>query len=249
MTDRHVRPSPEPLSRLAGAVLGGLFGAAALARGDKPLHPRGQVLDAVVRRTGVTGQLGAVWLDEPGEDRGLGRLSRAIGLPAGLPDVLGLALTFETTDGHRHDLLLATTGRTVLTRFVLIPRRDPAVAVYSCLLPYVTDHGPVVLAATPLGARSPGRRDDPTPDGRTAPDLSFRLLAAPSRGTWRAFGTLDLTARLDREMDPPLRFDPVLNPLPGLRWSPRLARLREPAYAAARRYAPTRRGTPERATR
>jgi hypothetical protein len=247
MTNRHVRPASEPLSRLLGAVLGGLSGATALARGGKPLHPRGQILDAVVRRTGTSQQFGAVWLDQPGEDRGVVRLSRSIGLPAALPDVLGLALTFRSADGERHDLLLATTGLTVLTRFVLIPRRDPAVSRYSCLLPYVTDRGPVVLAATPLGARSPGRRDDPIPDGRTAADLAFGLLVAPPRGPWRQFGTLDLTARPDREIDPPLRFDPVLNPLPGLRWSPRLARLREPAYAAARRYAPTGQDTPERA--
>jgi hypothetical protein len=247
MTDRHVRTGLEPLSRLTGAVLGGLSGVAALARGDKPLHPRGQVLDAVVRRTGTSEQFGAVWLDEPGEDRGLGRLSRSVGLPAGLPDILGLALRFETAGGKRHDLLLATTGLTALTRFVLIPRRDPAVSPYTCLLPYVTDRGPVVLAATPLGAGSTGRGVDP--DVGPAADLSFRLLAAPPLGTWRQFGTLDLTARPDREIDPPLRFDPVLNPLPGLRWSPLLARLREPAYAAARRHAPSGRDTPERSVR
>jgi hypothetical protein len=244
MTNLDARSALEPLARLAGSFLGGLSGAAALARGDKPLHPRGRVLDAVVRRTGTSEQFGAVWLDEPGEDRGLGRLSRSIGLPAGLPDVLGLALTFETADGERHDLLLATTGLSALTRFLLIPRRHPAVSRYSTLLPYVTDRGPVVLAATPLGAGSTGRGGGPD-----AEDLAFRLLVAPPRGTWRQFGTLDLTARRDREDDPPLRFDPVLNPLPGLRWSPLLARLREPAYAAARRYAPTGQGLGGRAIR
>jgi hypothetical protein len=247
MIDRRVRSMVEPLPRLAGRLLGGLSGGVALARGDKPLHPRGQVFDAVVRRTGTSVRFGAVWLDEPGEDRGVGRLSRAIGLPANVPDVLGLALAFETADGERHDLLLATTGLTVLTRFVLIPRRDPAVSRYTCLLPYVADRGPVVLGATPVGRRSAGSID--APDGAAAADLTFRLLVAPPRGTWRQFATLDLTARADRETDPPLRFDPVLNPLPGLRWSPLLARLREPAYAAARRYAPTGHGTPESAIR
>jgi hypothetical protein len=247
MSSRRARSAAEHLSRLTGAVLGGLSGAAALARGEKPLHPRGQVLDAVVRRTGTSERFGAVWLDEPGEDRGLGRLSRSIGLPAALPDVLGLALTFQTADGKRHDLLLATTGLTVLTRFVLIPRRDPIGSGYTCLLPYVADRGSVVLGATPMGARSAGRGGDR--DRRTAVELSFRLLVAPPWGTWRQFATLDLTARPDREADPPLRFDPVLNPLPGLRWSPFLARLREPAYAAARRHAPTAHETPGPARR
>jgi hypothetical protein len=230
MINRPVSSLPEALARLTGTVLGGLSGAVALARGDKPLHPRGRVLDAVVRRTGASERFGAVWLDEPGEDRGVGRLSRAVGLPAGLPDVLGLALAFETADGERHDLLLATTGLGVLTRFVLVPRRHPATR-YTSLLPYVADGGPVVLAATPAGRSAAVGADDPA-------DLTFRLLAARPRDRWRQFATLHLTGRADREVDPPLRFDPVLNPLPGLRWSPLLARLREPAYAAARRCAP-----------
>ena len=222
MATPPVPSTSESLSRLAGTVLGGLSGAVALARGRKPLHPSGRVLDAVVRRTGTSERFGAVWLDQPGEDRGLVRFSRSIGLPAGLPDVLGLALTFHT-DGRRHDLLLATTGLTGVTRFVLVPRRDPALSGYTCLLPYVADHGPVLIAATPTGTASTG----------------FRLLAARPRGPWQQFGTLQVTARPDREADLPLRYDPVLNPLPGLRWSPFLARLRAPAYAAARRWAPT----------
>ena len=66
---------------VAGSALGGLFEAAAVVRRRKPLHPRGMLLDAVVQRTGGTVRWDTAWLDEPGENHGIARLSRAVGLP------------------------------------------------------------------------------------------------------------------------------------------------------------------------
>ncbi|WP_197321088.1 hypothetical protein [Saccharomonospora sp. NB11] len=199
-------------SSTLGSMLGGVFGTLAGVRRGKPLHPRGAVFDAVVRRTGSPRSWGAAWLDEQGEDHGLVRLSRSAGLPPPLPDVLGLALTF----GDRHDVLLATTGLRPGTRFTLLPRRrDPFAVPYGSLLPYRTPRGLTLLAAVP----TPPRR--------------FRLLAATPTGKWEPFATLDLTDR--HVVDETIRFDPVLHLPPGLSWPPALTRLREPAYAAARR--------------
>ncbi len=202
----------------AGSVLGDVFGTLARLRHGKPLHPRGTVYDAVLRRTGSPEPWGAEWLDAPGEDHGLVRLSRSAGLPPPLPDVFGLAFTFSGQSGDRHDLLLATTGLRPGARFALLPRRrDPFAVPYGSLLPYRAPRGLVLLAAVPLtGAR-------------------FRLLAAAPAGRWREFATLELTGRTGPEPDQPIRFDPVLHLPPGLSWPPALARLREPAYAAARR--------------
>lgn len=202
-------------------MIGTVFGAVARLRDSKPLHPRGTVFDATVRRTGSPEPWGSEWLDDAGEDHGLVRSSRAAGLPSPLPDVLGLALTFTGVDGDRHDLLLATTGLLPGARFVLLPRRDPQVAAYGSLLPYRAPRGLVLISATPSaddGARS-----------------RFQLRAAAPGGSWQAFATLELTARTDREANQPIRFDPVHYVLPGLDWPPALARLREPAYSAARR--------------
>jgi hypothetical protein len=55
------------------------------------------------------GRWGVPWLDDPGTDVGIVRFSRAAGLPAPVPDVLGLALRLGAA-GRQHDLLLATTG-------------------------------------------------------------------------------------------------------------------------------------------
>jgi hypothetical protein len=160
-------------------------------------------------------------------------LSRAVGLPAGVPDILGLALTFGEPDGPRHDLLLATTGLGHVTRFVLRPKQDPFDATYTCLFPYAAPHGPVVLAAEPLQRTRPEAAISPSID--PARPLTFRMLAATPGGQWQEFGQLELTDRASDERDLLLRFDPMLNPLPGLGWYPALTRLREPAYAAARR--------------
>ena len=209
----------------AGIALARLFQALAVLRGAKPLHPKGIVLSAVLHRTGAPQPWGAPWLDQPGEDHGVARLSRAVGLPRPLPDILGLALAFKDTTGARHDLLLASTGLGVFTRFILVPRRDPTTATYSCLLPYATPRGPVLLAAVPT--QDAGIR-------ATAGSLTFRILAAAPRDAWQQFGSLRITPRPNAHPDPPLRFDPVLNGLPGLGYYASLTKLREPSYAEAR---------------
>ncbi|WP_203453914.1 hypothetical protein [Jiangella aurantiaca] len=218
-----------PVTRLAepaGAALGALFGGMAALRGGKPVHPDGHVYGAVVRRTGSPRRWGSSWLDDAGEDRGIARLSRAAGLPEPLPDVHGLAVSFTGMDGRRHDVLLATTGLGRWTRFALRPTRRIR-APYGSLMPYQAPRGHVLLAAVPV------------PRPLTPPEnvMAFRLLAATPTGPWRPFGSLELSRRPGSPVDDPVRFDPVRHLLPGLRWPPVLARLREPAYAAARRTA------------
>lgn len=217
------RPWSDYPPALAGAALGALFGGLAAVRHGKPLHPTGVVYDALVRRFGAgAAGWGAAWLDEPGEDRGVARLSAAAGLPRPLPDVGGLALTFTDDDGIRRDLLLATTGLAVGARFVLKPTRRPGTSPYGSLLPYRGGRGLILLAAVPAPLTGPA-------------SLSFHLLAASPAGRWRKFGELELTRRVGKAADEPLRFDPVRYLLPGLRWPRAVALLREPAYAAARR--------------
>lgn len=227
----------------AGAGLAAVFGALAHVRHGKPLHPRGVVARAVLDRTGCAGaRWGVPWLDEPGADAGISRLSRASGLPAPLPDVLGLAVRIER-GGDRHDLLLATTGLRPGLRHLLCFRRPALRSAYTSLLPYDAAGTLVVLAAVPVVR--PGGAPGGGPGGQVAPaDVAralsvapavFRLLVARPRGPWEEFGRLTLSRDPARPVqDEPLRFDPVRNPLPGLAHPPALRALREPAYAAAR---------------
>lgn len=181
----------------------------------KPLHPRGAVLAAELRRHGLHPATGSDWLDEPGVDQVLVRRSRAIGLPSSMPDIHGLALRVPFPDGSRGDLLFATTGLGVISRFILTASRLPQGRPLTTLLPYSTPTGPLLLSAAAVTS------------------TTFRIACATPRGPWRPFADLVLS-RLDAP-DQLLSFDPLCNTVPGLdnyRW---VHRLREPSYATARR--------------
>jgi len=115
------------LATLVGRTLGAIFSVAGAlrTRGRKALHPNGEVRPGVVHRHGCRARTGVAWIDEPGTDRVVVRLSRATGLPGFLPDTWGLAVRVPCQDGSHGDLLLATTGTGPLGRFVLRPTRHP----------------------------------------------------------------------------------------------------------------------------
>ena len=185
---------------------------AAVRTAAKPLHPRGVVLAGRLVRHGSVAGSGVAWLDEPGEDDVVVRLSRAIGLPRGLPDIHGLAIRV-LTPAHAGDLLLATTGWGRLGRFVLVPSRDVGSRPLTTLVPYRTVVGAVVLGARATGAGT------------------YELSWAPYAGDWQAFATL----HLGTERDTAVEFDPVRHQVPGLEQYSVVTRLREPAYLGARR--------------
>lgn len=203
------------IARTAGGLLSsGVVAVGAARQRTKPLHPDGQLRRATVTRMGGGSPTGVAWLDEPGRDDALVRLSRAIGLPNGLPDIRGLAVRLQLEESPG-DLLLATTGLGRLTRFVLTATRRPTGRPLTSLLPYRSPRGPILLAAVPESART------------------FDLRWAGPAGAWVSFGTLELGEPLGD--DTRVSFDPLLNVLPGLTNYGWVERLREPAYWAARR--------------
>lgn len=195
-----------------GAVLAGATSLLALRPSAKPLHPRGEVWEGVLTRTGGSpSRAGVAWLDEPGHDDVLVRRSAAIGLPSGSWDIQGLALRLRQWEDA--DLLLATTGRGPLTRFVLLPAKAADPSGYTSLLPYPTPVGPLLLRAVPEG------------------EQAYTMAYAVGLGDWIRFGRLELVARSREEPS----YDPVRSPHPELgnyRW---VERLRAPAYVTARR--------------
>lgn len=198
----------------SGAVGLGLAGAIGVIdlvrRAPKPLHPRGTVWRAELVRDGTDLPTGVPWLDDAGSEAAVVRISAAIGLPRGWPDIRGVAVHLPERDA---DLLFASTGSGPWSRFVLRFVGPHTEHLASTLLPYRGPFGPVVLAVVRLDERR------------------FGLLCAQGTGPWMPFGRLWLVEQLDRE----LSFDPVLRPLPGLpnhRW---VEALRAPAYRTARR--------------
>ena len=215
-------PPPDPrdsalltLARTGGGLLAGVVqGLTALRPNDKPLHPLGEVRHGLLARTGQRPETGVPWLDEVGDDEVLLRWSRAVGLPAPLPDIHGLALRVPLEGGRCADLLFATTGWSTPLRPLLLARLNHS-APMTTLLPYTTPRGGSVV----LGARPHG-------EGRTT------LYVASPVGAWRAFA--ELTESDEPAVDEPISFDPVLNHLPDLPFPAWVSRLREPAYWVAR---------------
>ncbi len=210
----------ESTSAFFGTVLAHIFGAMGRIRPTpKPLHPRGDLRNATVVRTGCSVPVGVPWIDEPGTDTVQVRLSRATGLPPPLPDFHGLALRIPV-DADYADVLFATTGLGTVSRFVLLLARGPMDRAYSTVIPYETTSGPLLLAAIPNG------------DSET----EFSLACAPMVGAWRNFGRLRIVAdQTDVPTGDSVSFDPIINQLPRLRYYPWATALREGAYRAARR--------------
>lgn len=218
------------LAHAAGGLVAAPLGALARWRHGKPMHPRGAVLDGVLERHGLRPATGVPWLDTAGTDPVVVRLSRGAGLPAPWPDLLGLAIRLSG-GAEPVDLLLSTTGRGRLTRLVPVPRRD-AGALYSSIMGYRSDAGPMRFAALPEQRHVPS---DPEPLARTVASggLTFTLAVARGAGGWRPFARLSLQAPAE-PLDPDVAFDAVAHPPPGLVADGPMARFRAPAYARAR---------------
>lgn len=211
-----------PAADAVGAGLRALVaGVGRLRAGPRPLHPRG-----VVRRGTLvlddSDAPGARELGAPYVTPVLARVSRSVGLPAPLPDVLGVALRWQR-DGRPQDLLLSSTGLGRVSRFLLVPRRHPLAGGYGTLMPFLDDDGRAVLVAAV-----------PVPDTPADGSVDLILLSARPGGAWQRCGRLVCPARPEDGDDAALRFDPVLHVPGDLRVPAWAARLRRPSYRTAR---------------
>lgn len=210
--ERRPQPNvPEPVERAAAAF----FGALSAARGKRAFHPRG---DGFVAEIEIDRPLhrydGIPLLSERRTHTGVARLSRAIGLPAPLPDLLGLAFRIELEGGDQ-DLLLVSSGRAPGLRHLLLPTRGGFRSnAYSSILPYRIDDELRLFGAEPSGP------------------LEYELRIAPLGGDWEPFGRLRLRAALDPETTERLRLNPW-NTVAGLKPVGPLNGLRRSSYAGS----------------
>ena len=239
------RIQAQTLTRAVTTVLAKSFSMAARLRGGRPLCPSGLVFDATLRLHGTSRFWGVSLLDDTAELRGMARLSRFVGLPPPLPDVLGLALRWEqpadTASGVADaphsgeptiaELLLATTGRGVLGRHLPRPETRWSPAFYGSLLPFAAGDRRILL-----GAVAPRTETVPADSAALAHALDERtlmleLVMATEFGPWERFGELSLIGPARTDDSEPVRFNPTWHPIPGLPPAGPLQQVRGPAYA------------------
>ncbi|HYN29440.1 MAG TPA: phosphodiesterase [Dermatophilaceae bacterium] len=203
-------------AKAGGAVLAGVFGSMAVARGDKPLHALGRVAPG---RLTVSGRrvTGVPLLDRPGTTEVWCRLSRALTVATHGLDVMGIAVRIPGAGpgGEDADVLFASTGTGDLSRYLFRPRGSTLTGPLTTLLPGGRSGGPRLLGLFPDGP------------------YRYRLVWSGVRGAWTQVGTLEIDVE-GPALDEPVRFDPVGRPLRGLEPPVWVRRLRSPAYAAAR---------------
>jgi hypothetical protein len=209
-------------SELAGRILAAGFAALRMVRGPRPIHPNGSVYVGQVDWVSPGARnSGIAWIDTPppsGEQRVIVRVSRSVGLPAALPDVIGLAFTFTTERGAA-DVELASSWFGRPGRFLLRPTRS-STGAFGSLMPYRGDFGAVLL-----GARVVHRADE---------SWRIDLLHATPTSSWSRFAVVSLGPE-SRPDSADLRFDPIVNPLPGADTYDWTRRLRQRSYRVARR--------------
>jgi hypothetical protein len=183
-------------------------------RGARIFHPDGTAYAArwvVDQRAEVP----AIPLFERGADLdAIVRLSRGVGLPHALPDVLGLAVRIVPLS---QDVLLVTTpGAAPILRRVLFPSWRYAGKWLSSLVSFDAAGRRLVVGAH-VDAHDPTR---------------VRVAIAPPLGAWQPVATLLLGDELPDDVQHALRFDPWHDG-GGLRPVGVLNRLRARAYPAS----------------
>jgi hypothetical protein len=209
---------------IVGRVLAAAFAAIRVVRGPRPIHPNGAVYAGAVSWVNPGGRnSGISWIDTSpasGRQDVIVRVSRSVGLPSALPDVIGLAFKF-TTEWGPADLELASSWFGVPGRFLLRPSRSIRGA-FGSLMPYRGDLGPVLVGA------HTGHLDGEA--------WKIDLFYATSSSSWRRFAVVNLQPEC-RPDSSTLRFDPMVNPLPGTETYNWTRRLRQRSYRVARRSA------------
>jgi hypothetical protein len=227
----------------APVVSAGFYALSALRR-RRSLHPagvgfRGQFLvsnDAPDRPEVALLRPGATY-------RALLRFSRGAGLPAPLPDALGVAIKLPDAHGPGadQDLLLTSSTDRPLLRRLLFPARSFIGRAFSTVLPYDLDGQRVVVLLVPAPAgngRSPGGVDRAGAlaelRAAAAAGLGFELRTAGTFGSSQRLATLTVDEALPAEQAQALRFSPWTTG-PGIRPSGWLNLLRDAAYRASQR--------------
>lgn len=211
------------------------FRAISALRGARSLHPHGVRAKArwtIHRSHALAGD--ASVLSSGATLDGVARLSRSVGLPEVVPDILGVAVRLGD-----QDLLFASTLDVPVVHHFFLPSPGWFAQPYCTCLPLDAGGGAMVvgLLAPPRAPRIDGSLE--AIREQVAARVSFAIALAAPLGRFEPIGTLELFAPFE-DSEEALRFN-VHNAGGGLRPVGLVNRLRDEAYRASRRG----RGVPE----
>lgn len=184
-------PAARGRARLLEATGAAVVHAASRVRGERAIHAKGTTVRARLLVPGGA-ELGVPLLDDAGRHDCVVRVSRSIGLPERLPDIVGIAVRVHDAHGPgRHqDLLLDSALSWPLARRVPVLRFDLLSTLFSSLTPYELAGRRWLLALLP---------DPSAPSTRRLADVAgrsdgtrMRLAVASARGPWRPVAMLEL---------------------------------------------------------
>lgn len=201
------------------------FRALAQVRSAPAFHPKGALYDGRLVVDGTSPLPAGAWPV-------LVRLSKGIGTPTGVPDLLGIAVRLERPDGPIDFLCTSALGSAGLRRFVLAPAAAWGRVSLSSLMTLERDgtHVTVHVELADPSLRSP----DPAAVVASLPVQAVVTVVAGDGSTVQT-GSLTLVSPSTRDEED-TAFDPDLHAPPGWTLGPRwLARIRETAYVGSRR--------------
>ncbi|MET0700734.1 MAG: phosphodiesterase [Mycobacterium sp.] len=167
-----------------------------------------------------------------------GRVSKAVGIPGALPDLIGLAWrmpphAFAATPW---DVLLVSAGSGLLTRFALRPTLSWTGTTLSTLMPLHRHDGWWWVKAEMTTQLGGGLSLDTVRDAIAGAGVVFDIQQAHGTGSFEPLAELTLTTVIPTDEDHDVSFDPTRNSTPGVALGPEwLTALRERAYARSRR--------------
>lgn len=202
-------------------------------RNRRVFHPRGVLAEGRVERIAAPGQGLPIRSGDI-----LGRVSKAVGAPARLPDLIGLAWRMPPGAPGRTpwDVLMVSAGSGLLTRFALRPALSWTGTTLSTLMPLRRDDGWWWLKAEMTTQVSRGLSLDTIREAVISDGIVFEIQQAHGTGSFEPLAELSLTSVIPTDEDHDVSFDPTRHTAPGVGMGPEwLTALRERAYMRSRR--------------
>lgn len=200
-------------------------------RGRKVFHPNGVLANGVVERVAPPGE------GLPVESCDVvARVSKGVGTPGALPDLVGLALKMPPSAfaASAWDVLMVSSGSGLLTRFSLRPALSWGPQSLSTLMPYEYDGKYWWLRAgltTDIDAQ--GLSLDAIRRALADGEVTFDLDQACGTNGFTPLARVTLTEPMPDDQS--VSFDPTLHAPPGIRLAPGwLTGLRRQSYDRSR---------------